>query len=308
MLSFEITDTEGRKTKLTKPLRLSMVSSEDAPADSLSAVFPISGKVPILKDIRATLGGETVFFGEIDRQDEVTEGSSHRLEIKARSIAALLLDNEAKPQQYFMPSMPLLMERHFAPLGFTEYTGTDKPFNGELIISKGMSEWAVLQEFCDRFLRVRPHIGFDGIIDISGQQSEGELYIGGSGVLYKKKTLRRSAVISEIFARTHNGGSYDMHLVNDNAKRLGVRRRRYVSSINSRSRSLLDTEKLIPRADRLAAGCELELAGSVLCRVGDRLRVEGDSSAYRITERHYTYSSEGEKTRIYSEVDENVAW
>lgn len=309
MLSFEVTDINGRKTTFASPLSVSIVSSEDAPADSLSAVFAVSGSVPVLKSISAKMQGETVFLGEIDRQDEVISGRSHRLELKARSIAAVLLDNEARPQQYFMPSMPLLMERHFAPLGFTRFIGTDKAFNGELIISKGMSEWAVLQEFCDKFLRTKPKIGFDGVIDISGSDPKAELFIGDTySVLYKKKTFRRSAVISEIFARTHNGGGYDMHLESDNAERLGIRRRRFVSSINSKSRSLLDTEKIIPRAERSAVGCETEIAGSIPCIVGDRLRLEGDNKTYRITERHYTYSSEGEKTRIYSEVDEDVAW
>lgn len=76
------------------------------------------------------------------------------LEIAARSMAALLLDNEAIPQTYAYPSLPLLFERHGKPYGFTEWEGEPSGFSVPFTITKGMSEWEVLSLFCSRYLKV----------------------------------------------------------------------------------------------------------------------------------------------------------
>ena len=309
MLNFEIKTVSGRKTGFSRPLKYSIISDKDAPADSLSAVFCISGRVPVLKEIVVRNGGETIFCGEIDRQSEVISGDSHVLEISSRSLAAILLDNEAKPQQYCMPSMPLLMSRHFAPLGFDRYTGTEKAFNGELVINKGMSQWEVLETFCEKFLHTKPKLSEDGTIDISGSDSGGSLVIGkNDGLLYIKRTVRRDTVVSDIYARTCNTGDYETYIGNERAAEFGVKRVRYVSSINHRSRSVLETREIIPKLNRKARQYELLLSGSVLCRVGDKLRIEGESAGGRITEIHLSCGESGERTRIFAEVDEDVAW
>lgn len=306
VLSFEITDTEGRKTGFSKPLMLSIVSSEDAAADSLSAVFGVSGKIPVLKDIRVSLCGETLFYGFVDEQAESLSPGGKTLEIRARSIEAVLLDNEARPQQYFMPSMPLLMKRHFEPLGFTQFVGTAQPFNGELSISKGESEWEVLCSFSEKFLRIKPKLLPDGVIDISGSYDSSTVFIGRKDILSEKKIIRRSKVISDIYERTYAGGGYEMHTENELAAALGVKRTRYVNTFGGKNRSILLTERLIPDSNAAAYRYELTVSGSIMCRVGDLLYVEGSTACARITEVHHTYSESGEKTRIFAEVTDDV--
>ena len=53
-----------------------------------------------------------VFRGIVDQQDTKISPQGNRLRLVARSLAALLLDNEALPQTYINPSLRGLFERH----------------------------------------------------------------------------------------------------------------------------------------------------------------------------------------------------
>ncbi len=72
--------------------------------------------------------GEVVFFGPVDELQRRFSSEGCMLEIVARSMAALLLENEAIPQTYAYPSLPLLFERHGKPYGFTEWEGNPADF------------------------------------------------------------------------------------------------------------------------------------------------------------------------------------
>ena len=303
MLNYILTDVKNRETRLKQPLSVSIVFSEDAPAASLTAVFAVSGKVPLLLSVRVMDGNDTVFFGYIDEQTEITRDGSLLLQIGARSREAVLLDNEAHPQTYCMPSMPLLVDRHFRKFGLTEYIGTDKAFNGELIIKKGMSEWEVLSSFCEKFLKTVPHLSIDGIIDISGEDRSSLICIGGSNKLLSvRRSRKRRMVISDIFARTCISGGYEMHLKNEAADAYAVQKVRYVNSIDSEGKTINTAKQIITDTNHAYESYIIECSGSVIGAVGDRLRLEGRNFTMKINELHYVLGSEGEKTRIYAEV------
>ena len=302
MLKYVIRDNGGNDICFFSPLRVSLVTSLEAPADRLKAVFAVTGRVPALYSAEVMKDGERVFFGYIDEQSEELNSNGSFLTISARSLAAVLLDNEACPQIYCTPSMPLLMKRHFGPLGFKDYIGTDRAFNGQLVISKGMSEWSVLRSFCRYFTNTEPRITKDGVIDISGTGTDETLYISPDIVYSVKRELRNKALISEIKARTRAAGDYSMPLQSETAKRTGVRRRRYVNSAESISGTVLTAERMIEQSERdyerLTAGC----AGCMLCETGITLIMAGDRKKYRITEIVYTFDSSGERTVISAEV------
>ena len=301
MVEYEITDCRKRKIRFYAPVRISLISSSDAPADSLSAVFAVEGQARELLSVRVKYCGRTVFSGEIDEQTEYSDGTDQLLEIKARSREAVLLDNEARAQTYYSPSMPLLMSRHFLPLGFTGFIGEEKAFNGQFDIVKGMSEWEVLEGFCKRFTKTVPVIR-GSTIDISGENDPKEITISKEKIISQKKTLRRSAVISEIYSRTSIGSGYEKRIVNDMAGSLGITRRRFVNDMNNRLTPVLSAKELIEKTNSAARKCETTISGFFVCSAGDILRIEGENELMRIKEIHYSFSSDGETTKIYSEV------
>lgn len=303
MLTYELFDIYGKKTKLKYPLSVKFTSSDDAPADSLNVTFAVSGNIPEIATVTVENGNERLFSGIVDTQTEEESPDGILLTISARSLECILLDNEALPQTYCMPSMPLIVERHLAPLGFTEYIGERKSFSGEMIISKGMSEWAVLETFCRRFLETKPKIDCYGVIDITGSESDEIIYLSESRCISKKHILDRSKLISEIDARTYIAGGYEMTLENKNAKALGVRRKRYVNSIDSESRTVLSARKIISESNNSYEQIVADFSGCILCSVDAKAVLDKENKIFRVKRTEYSLNSNGEKTRLYMERD-----
>lgn len=303
MLNYELTDINGMKTVFTKPLQMSIVSSEDAPADSFSAVFSVTGSIPEIYSVCVRNGTDILFLGFVDEQTEETAANGVLLKIRARSSESLLLDNEAMPCRYCMPSLQLIYERHLKPLGFKAFEGTKKSCIGELVISKGMSEWQVLKNFCEKFYGTSPYISNDMIVHTGENRTADTLLINANDSTIKiVRKLKRSAVISDIYARTYRAGGYEMHFGNDFAAKHGIVRKRYVNTLESGKNSILFTKKLLDESSGKYESYLIEKNGIIRCHVGDFIRMAGISENVRVSEIHYVMTGKGEHTRIYCEV------
>lgn len=89
-----------------------------------------------------------MFKGQIDEIITKSSGEKITVKITARSMAGILLDNEAEPCIYFNASSSVIFERHLQPFGFNGYIGDNNPYFGYIKISKGMSQWQVLENYC----------------------------------------------------------------------------------------------------------------------------------------------------------------
>lgn len=302
MLKYILKDIHGKETSLKNPLKVSFVSSYDAPADRLTAVFAVSENIQPLMSVEVLDRTERIFFGYVDTQTDEQTINGMILTISARSQACILLDNEALPQTYCMVSMLDLMERHFSPLGFTHFKGTSKTFDDEFVISKGMSEWAVLSEFCKKFTGTSPKIDCNGIIDISGENDGKAVYISSDRCISKKHTLKRHLLISEIMVRAETASGYIMPFKDDFADSLGIKKRRYLNAVDSKNLSPLSAGKILENADNHYEQITLNVSECVLCTVGTELIVDNEDKKYIIKEIQYSLSDSGEHTRIYAEV------
>lgn len=302
MLKYILRDIYGNVTSLKNPLKVSFISSDDAPADRLTAVFAVTENIQPLMSVEVLDGLKRVFFGYVDTQTDEQTVNGMILTISARSLACILLDNEALPQTYCMVSMRDLMERHFIPLGFTEFKGTEKTFDDEFTVSKGMSEWAVLSEFCKKFTGTSPKINCNGMIDISGENDGKAVYISSSRCISKKHTLKRHLLISEIMVRAETANGYVMPFKDDFANALGIRKRRYLNAVDSKNLSPFSAGKILENADNHYEQIILNVSGCVLCTVGMELIIDNEDKKYIIKEIQYSLGDSGEHTKIYAEV------
>lgn len=301
MLTFILKDIRQHTVILHHPLRVSLSFDDQAPADYLTAVFAVSGKVPLLSSIEVKQEEERIFFGYIDEQTEESSQKGHLLSVTARSLAAVLLDNEAQPQQYCMPSMPLLMQRHFIPLGFTEFKGSSSAYSGQLTITKGMSEWAVLQNFCRCFVQTEPKIRRSGVIDITGQSPQEMLVLSDNSILSCRHVYRPYVLFSDIWARTRVGGDYSMPFISPKAQKLGILRRRYVSVADSRNGTVLSVKEMLHKTEAAYERLQVTCSGCFPAEPGTLLRLNGQPEIYRIRTIRYTLDSTGETTSIEAE-------
>ncbi len=307
MVNVTVKDINDNMIVLKDPVRLTVIRDIDAPAGGLEAEFYIKDTIPELKYISVIRNSENVFSGNIDEQSIVKTSEGCRLIIRARSIEALLLDNEAMPQTYHLPSFGIIFERHFRPLGFKGFKGSDKSFNGELVISKGMSQWAVLFAFCDQFIGCRPFIDPEGIIDISGDHREMSFFIGQKIIRRIRTVYRRHSVISDITARTYPAGGYKMNIKSNIAEKLEIKRKRYLNTVGTNIMGINAVRDMITRSDRSYKQTEIVCSGFINCRPDDTFTMEGSQETYRITEVIYSIKNGEDTIKVISEEENNVA-
>lgn len=298
MLKYILKDVNGKQTKFGYPLSVTIISSNDAPADSLTAVFAVYGEISEIAYIVVENEQEKVFNGIVDMQTIEKTAYGILLTVNARSMESILLDNEAMPQTYLMPSVNLLMKKHLIPLGFTEYIGENKTFNGEFKISKGMSEWAVLNKFCNVLFGTNPKINSYGIVDFTGSDNN-KIIISNRNIISEKRVFKRKNLISEVFARTYNGGNYEMQLTDEKANELGVKRKRYINTVDSKSRTIITAKKIIEQANKNYIETIIDLSGCVLYKSGTKVILRDSIQEYEIMKSEYVLNSNGEKTRLY---------
>ena len=98
--------------------------------------FGSGQRLPEFHTIQVVKDGAVFFRGLIDEQTILVDGDGAGIEVCSRSMAALLLDNEAIPQTYYVPSTRLIYQRHAQPYGFSEFSGKDKAFSTKLQIER----------------------------------------------------------------------------------------------------------------------------------------------------------------------------
>ena len=124
MLSVELITREGEVLCPRNALSVSLRADLNVPADSLELLFPYSERLDRdISGVRVLLDGKTVFNGRPDELIRQRPSGGVTLKLTARSLAALLLDNEAEPLCYHEPSAAFIAEKHLIPFGITEYSG-----------------------------------------------------------------------------------------------------------------------------------------------------------------------------------------
>lgn len=292
-MRYELTTVSENTLELTNPISVKINKDKDAPADSILIQFPLAdinsygNSIDDFKYIKVYNDEiqELVFDGIVDEQITEVSDDGLILEISGRSIAALLLDNEAVPTTYHMPSLKVIFERHVQPYGFIGYVGSDASFSSEFIVKKGMTEWDVLYKFCTEFLGIEPKITASRTIDVTERALDTPLTFSNEAqdihYTYIGENLNRYNVISEVYVRTQKDGKYNMKFTNDTATANSIIRKRYIDSINdstpaSTAQEIID--KGNEEAYEIALSCPCELIGDI-----DTAAVVNDTSIGYVT-------------------------
>lgn len=282
---------------LPTPIRACFSSDEDAPADSFSGVFPMEAGYPALTGLKINDGDTLIFDGIVDEQLE-TVGNSRQMELSARSMAALLLDNAALPQNYVNPSLATVFGRHIQPYGFTGYLGDARPVAGTLSVTAGMSEWQTAADFCARFLQVTPRVR-GRIFDASGQAPTGEVrFDNRSGIRYASGTLNRKpcAVISEYLVKSGTVGSYVSAANNPEAAALGIIRKRCLKSSASGAADRMKQSR--KKAFSLVLDCPGGIPAELFTPAAVNDPELGNMENLYIAGLHYSLDSDGEHCKV----------
>ena len=260
------------------PLNLIMNRALNIPADDLEISFLFNGKVKELKEFYIEKDNKTIFSGIVDTQKISIDNSGIFLNISARSKVAYLLDNEAIPQTYYRPSLINIFKRHVEPYGFKNVSGEMKTFSSEFIVSKGMSEWEVLENFCRDYLRVYPRITPDGDINATGvfkSKTVGFSNIN-NGIKYGfiSENLKRYELYSQVDVRSTNLGSYSTIVKDEDSIDRGIKRRRLLNAVDDVKTPVLCGELMLSSAKRNSYEISLISPGYLDIDLGDKAFVD----------------------------------
>lgn len=278
MMKVTAKDARGLALSLPLPTRLVCEQVYDVPADGLEAQFPMSGLAAAqeLMEITLELDGAEVFRGVVDEQLVRADGENVLLTVRARSLAAILLDNEAIPQAFVRPSLLDIYNAHIRQYGFLGLLYGTNAVLPQYGVAKGKSEWQAFEGFCRQALGVRPRVE-NGYVTVRARLP-GRLHIlgnGGKGLCYSalEVKVKRYGVISRVILKSA-AGIYDTPVENKLAQRAGIRRKRYVSPTSEWGGNPgAGAERLM--RDSMARRLQVTavLPELVNIRIGDRVRV-----------------------------------
>lgn len=302
MLRFVVTDTEGNTFSLPAPLSVCIRAEDDVPADDLYAVFP-DEEVGELCRVAVYDGSRVVFRGVVDEQEHALSREGCFLRLSARSLAALLLDNEALPQCYDHPSAKLIYERHAQPYGIAAGDPDDATCFGELCVTKGMSQWGVLSAFCRVCYSTAPRVSADGVLYLREPPLSGDAVVfgGEGGIPYVSltDTRRRCEEISRVNVKLKPDDGYGCRIENSDALSRGVVRERYLNAMLG-SQSVRSADVMLRKSRRRARTLSLKCVGrhpDLLWREA-RIADRETGESFYVCAAEYRMNANGEYTAV----------
>lgn len=276
MLTYFFTDKNGKRCEIKNVLTAEISADVDVPADELVMTVPYDEKFGNADILEAYDGKSLVFVGQADEIVSIVRTDGAIVRLSARSLAGRLLDNEAEPVTYVNPAAKFIFERHLKPFGIVGYDGDEHPFMGTIKIEKGMTEWQVLEKFCNGRYGKSPRItgaGFALMCGIYGGAKP--IVFGRNGVGYTslREYIKPCKVISQVKLRTEEYGGYKSVISNKCVDR--IKRVRYVNAFLDNN-AVKTADRMIENGNRQSFEIMLECA-ECLCGVVGRRAVIDDS-------------------------------
>lgn len=303
MLSFEFTDINGKIIKLNNPIYIVINRDENVPADDLSVVFPMLKDVDELCDVEVYDGSEIAFKGIVDEQQTILSEKEYYTKITARSMAAMLLDNESRPICYTDVCASVIFERHLKPNLISGYKADETVLKGDYNISKGTTDWQAFAAFCIKAFNKIPRIEPDGTANFNGVESEEKItFSNTNGIKYNsiKENIKRCKLISDVIIKPMKSDNYNTVINNSFSKSRKINRRRYIDIFSEKD---YDTADMILKNSEKNA-FELTVV-SPLClinKLGAEVKVEddiiGEKDGLYVSGINYCLTPEKEETTL----------
>ena len=189
---------DGSRKQIGGMTLFSWVCSADTPADSLKVRCLQQMEAEVVR-IEVQSGGRRLFRGFCDRQKTFVDGTGCHTELWGRSDAAVLMDNEAIPQEYSRVTLQELFEKHIKPYGFQNDLPQAATLN-YFRVGKGVSEWEAFSDGCIQALGQQP---FVHLSRVSARLPGTHRPLVGvqDAVLRLSRVVRREKVISQVLLR-----------------------------------------------------------------------------------------------------------
>lgn len=304
MLSIFIVDTDGKIKESEQVVSVVLNSESDVPADDLTVTLLYEESLCKNADMLLAYSEDKLMFkGKIDEIVNLVSNRQRVTKISARSLASLLLDNEAEPIACYMPSAGYIFRQYAKPYGITADVEDDSAYAGLFRIEKGMSRWQVIESFCKLKYDSVPTVTGNGRLFLNGCTNDKRLVFGNGGIRFEslRESIKRCELISEVKLKMDINSSYTSHIKNTNPDCEGIDRVRYVNATADNT-TLKTADKIISNSNYAAYCITLECAGCLIDAVGCLAEIDDESFGKRsglvVDKLKYSLGADGEFTTV----------
>lgn len=205
-MDVELMTYEGRRFRLPAPMEWELEYACGVPCDSFWMELPWKqGEEEVYRKavrITASHGGMTVFTGLVDEAEWGISAQGSRVALSGRSLAALLLDNEAQAADYAAATLEDILRDHVAPYGLSALVETAIPACQGFSVAAGSSEWQVVYDFTRYHGAVQPRFDREGRL-VLAPFADGTVKVLDDTVPVTAMSCRerRYGVLSEVVVR-----------------------------------------------------------------------------------------------------------
>ncbi len=276
MLNFVFTDIYDKEHSVY-PVSVTINMDEDVPADDLLATFHYFTATQ-LKSVVVYDENDVVFSGIVDEQITQSDSSDEYTKISARSMAAVLLDNESVPVSYNYPSVSVIEERHLKPFKVKANGRLSDTYFGTHTVLKGESNYKAVESFANKLYSSSVRVNQKGELSFFGSKNDESVVFSNDekGISYHGfcENIKRCEEISKVRIKLSNSSGYHSIVENEDAVKRGVQRERYLNCV------LTDTpasyaQSMIKNGSKKAYSITLNCEGQHLSTFGCNATVLG---------------------------------
>ncbi|NCC67984.1 MAG: hypothetical protein EOM14_07280 [Clostridia bacterium] len=211
MVQTFLTGCDGKFYEMPVLLEWDFSYGDCLPCDAFEAVYvyDVNMQAVLSKAVRfkAVYDSKTVFFGVVDEYEIICDDSGCTVTVSGRSMAALLLDNEAEAAEYWSASLQTILNTYVYGCGITDVRTNVTVPNQALVVDSGSSCWKTLENFLWFGAKVRPRFSREGTLIIGAEKSDRLCIDSSTAVSAHRYRYRRYGVISEVLVKNKSAGT-----------------------------------------------------------------------------------------------------
>lgn len=292
---FLLTDTLGRDYTVENAVSYELIDEAAASCKGLRLYFDTDRELGETVCVKAEHNGRIVFNGFCDLQKERRVQNGFEYFIYARSLASILVDNEAEPFEYKKPTAKQLFINNARQFGFK----CDLPdifTDNSYIVSKGTSCFGAVNDFVFMMTGFPVYIDENGSMRIYGV-GKTVRYLNDYHLLSQEYKISRSSVISRVDYKISAAEGYKYHCMSSFAEQNKIQRS---GKINLSGLPVWQREKAAERkiTASLDSYYSLKTKLSGVCDFHLFDRVQTDKGEFSVSEMIYEKNETGETTTL----------
>lgn len=211
MVQTFLTGFDGTCYEMPVMLEWDFSYGDSLPCDAFEAVYVYDESMQAVLSgavrFKAVYDSKTVFFGVVDEYEIICDDSGCTVNISGRSMAALLLDNEAEAAEYWSVGLQTILNTYVYGCGVTDVRTNVTVPNQALVVDSGSSCWKALENYLWYGARVKPRFSREGTLIIGAEQGNRFCIDSKAAVSAHRYRYRRYGVISEVLVKNKSSGT-----------------------------------------------------------------------------------------------------